>query len=227
MEKLIIIGIFVTIIGYLIYRHRKTKRLEKELYDIAIGVLTHMKVDWKRADANAKIRNVSTYRDKGVLVYRYITLDGDQIYMIGDNIVGLIRNKKFSFELNEILKVFYKEFANHSIKHVNFLKNKQTRTHNQNYTNYNKKTNTGNTGNSSGSNRKTDDKKAGPTKAKPKNAHATHPKWNVYVMLVSTANARKEHLVKVPKNDPSRINLENELKAVEGRIKAFKEKYKF
>lgn len=229
MEKLIIIllGIVVTITGYVIYRQREIKRLKEELLSLFVMVLNHMKVDWKKADEYAKIRNVTTYEEKGVPIYKYRTLTGDEIYMIGNNVIGHINKKKFSIEMDKILSTIFKEFTEHSVKHVNFLKKKHKEQQAQDNTRRKKATSNANYSSDSSSKSNQRKNTTTNTNTKSKNTHSTHPKWSLYEMLVKTANARKEHLIRVSKNDPSRANLENELRAVEGKIRLFKEKYKF
>ena len=61
--------------------------------------------------------------------------------------------------------------------------------------------------------------------SKPK--HSNHPKWSIYQTLVQTVSSRQHHLRTMPKNDPNRQTLENELKAAESKMNLFKQKYGF
>ncbi len=209
MEKLtyafIIIAIVISI-AYIIFITIKRRRISKKIYNDSYLIYNLLRNDWIKADTNTRLKNISTYREKGVLIYRYVTIKGSVIYMVRDHIVAnLVSGKKYNFEIkDDIFKIIFKNFANETIKFVNYAKEDKK----------DKKTDSGN-------------KKQTGNNSKTKNPNESHPKWNVYQVLLSTAKARKEQLVKTPKNSQGRSSLQCELDAVEGRIKMFKEKYKF
>ncbi len=75
--------------------------------------------------------------------------------------------------------------------------------------------------------RKRTSKSSGPSSKSKSGNHHSHPKGNLYQILKDTVAQRKEQLAKMPKNDPNRTSMENELGNAERKLKEMKDKYQF
>ena len=139
MSKFIIISIIIIsfLIWFFNFLKKRKKRLKKEkLYKEAAEVLNILKRDWNYSYPFVRSGHVSTYREKGYLIYKYITIKGENIYMIDYDIIAKLKNRTIHFKMDEPLKNAFKKFANETIDYVNYV-NKHKSTYNTNKTDNN------------------------------------------------------------------------------------------
>ena len=99
MSKFIISIVVISfLIWFFNFLNKRKKRLKKEkLYKEAAEILNLLKRDWNYSDPFVRSNHVSTYREKGHLIYKYVTKKGENIYMIDYDIIAKLKKQNYPF----------------------------------------------------------------------------------------------------------------------------------